>query len=245
VRWAALALAAVLLCGCETTAERSAQLERQAKRNGAGHGSGARATHISAPSRTVTVVSKSLVKGAEGDAVVLRLRNNSSTATREVPVQVTVHDSRGASLYTNATPGLAATLASAPLIGPHATAVWIDDQVTTAGTPARVTAVVGEGHPATGATTPIEVAGVHLNQEASGTAAEGNVVNHSPVAQHEVVVDAIATSGGRILAAGRAVIPEVAAGASTPFQLFFIGNPQGGRLELAAAPAAAAAASSG
>jgi hypothetical protein len=238
VRWAALALAAVILCGCESSAERSAQLEAQAKRRGGGLQKTA-ATRISTPSKSVKVVASSLVRGTEGDAVVLRLRNTSSSALAGVPVQITVRDSHGASVYTNTTPGLGATLVSAPLIGPHATALWIDDQVTAQGTPASVSALVGEGHPVTGPPPQLAVTGAHIGQEGSSATAEGNLVNHSAATQHELVVDAIATSGARIVAAGRAVVPEAGPGASTPFQLFFVGSPKGGRLLVSAAPGSA------
>jgi hypothetical protein len=42
--------------------------------------------------------------------------------------------------------------------------------------------------------------------------------------------------GGRIVAAGRAVLPEVAAGASVPFQAFLVGAATGARLEASAPP---------
>jgi hypothetical protein len=61
------------------------------------------------------------------------------------------------------------------------------------------------------------------------------VVNHSTVAQQELVVDAIARRAGRIVALGRAVIAQDPAGSSTPFQIFFVGDPNGARLEFSAA----------
>jgi hypothetical protein len=42
--------------------------------------------------------------------------------------------------------------------------------------------------------------------------------------------------GGRIVAAGRAVLPEVGAGQRAPFQVFFIGSPQGAQLQASAPP---------
>jgi hypothetical protein len=46
----------------------------------------------------------------------------------------------------------------------------------------------------------------------------------------------LARRGGRIVAAGRAVLPEVAANASAPFQAFLVGAPQGATLEASAPP---------
>jgi hypothetical protein len=50
------------------------------------------------------------------------------------------------------------------------------------------------------------------------------------------VVYAIARKGGRIVAAGRAVLPEVGQGASVPFQAYFVGDPKGARIEATAPP---------
>jgi hypothetical protein len=38
------------------------------------------------------------------------------------------------------------------------------------------------------------------------------------------------------VAAGRAVLPELAPGASIPFQIFFVGDPRGARVELTVPP---------
>jgi hypothetical protein len=56
------------------------------------------------------------------------------------------------------------------------------------------------------------------------------------VTQLELVVYAVARRGGRIAAAGRAIVPQAPAGASTPFQVFFIGDPKGAQLSLTAPP---------
>ena len=64
----------------------------------------------------------------------------------------------------------------------------------------------------------------------------GTVRNRSTVTQQDLVVYAVARRGGKIVAAGRAVLPEVAAGASVPFQAFLVGEPSGARLEASAPP---------
>jgi hypothetical protein len=121
---------------------------------------------------------------------------------------------------------------SAALLPAHAVMTWIDDQVQASGTPASVSVKVGEGTPATGAIPQLSVEGAHLAE--GGTEAEGNLVNHSPVAQQELVVYALARRAGRIVAAGRAVLAQAPAGTSSPFQIFFVGDPRGARLEVSA-----------
>jgi hypothetical protein len=77
---------------------------------------------------------------------------------------------------------------------------------------------------------------VHASEEGSTTGAAGTVRNDSSVTQQNLVVYVLARRGGQIVAAGRAVLPEVGAGAALPFQAFLQGDPSGARLE-ASAPA--------
>lgn len=228
-------LAALALTACESNQERSAKLEKVAKLHG---GEAAkrralaqRALTITRQSTRVKVIATAVVRGSEGAAAIVTLRNVSSTTLRDVPIQITVRDAHGASVYRNDIAGLSTTLLSAALLPAHAVLTWIDDQVQATGTPAGVTAEVGEGTPVTGAIPQLNVEGTHLTE---GAEAEGNLVNHSAVAQQELVVDAIARRAGRIVAAGRAVLADVPAGASAPFQLFFVGDPSGAQLEVSA-----------
>jgi hypothetical protein len=234
VRLAALVLLSLALAACESNQERSAKLEKAdklhegeaAKRRALAQ----RALAITRPSTKVRVTATAIVQDAEGAVAVVMLRNVSSTSLRDVPIQITVRDARGASVYTNDVAGLSPTLASVALIPAHGIQTWIDDQVQATGTPASVSAKVGEGTPVAGQIPQLSVAGAHLSE----AQAEGNVVNHSAVAQQELVVDAIARRAGRIVAAGRAVLASAPAGASTPFQIFFVGNPSGAQLEVGA-----------
>jgi hypothetical protein len=240
VRWAAAALVALSLCGCETTAQRSAKLEHAAKQREA---QTARATAaaqrrltISRVSRKVSVEGVTLLHGSEGLAAVVTLRNNSDDALREVPVRVTVPEA-GAPPYTNETPGQSPALTVASLIPAHGRLEWIDDQIPGAAGAHSATAKVGEAPIARGAVPSLGVSGAHMiDDPSSGPGAEGSLVNHSGVSQSELVIYAVARRGSSIIAAGRAVLPLVPAGASTRFQLFFIGDPTGGRLEVTAPP---------
>jgi hypothetical protein len=235
----ALVLVAPVLSGCESNQEKSAALEKidrpkeeeAAKRRALAQ----RALTITRQSSKVKVIATAVVHSSEGDAAVVTLRNASSTPLLDLPIQITVRNAQGASIYTNAIPGLSETLRSAALLPAHAVMTWIDDQVQATGTPASVSAKVGEGTPATGAIPRLSVEGAHLAAEqAGGAEAEGNIVNHSTVAQEELVVYALARRAGRIVAAGRAVLAQAPAGASSPFQIFFVGDPSGARLEVSA-----------
>jgi hypothetical protein len=141
-------------------------------------------------------------------------------------------------VYTNTTPGLARTLVSIPYLAPHAVLSWVDDQVQGAGA-ASLSAIVGQAPPAPGPAPQIVVAGTKQYEDpANGPSAEGQVSNRSAVSQQELVVYAVARRGGRIVAAGRAVLPQVEAHGSAHFSLFFVGSPSGASLAVSAPPTA-------
>lgn len=237
MRRAALVLIALAFTGCETSAEKSAKLERAAKLQAKRTAVAARGLEITKTSDKVEVLGTSTLKSSEGAAAVVTLRNRSNVALRKLPIQITLEGAGGATVYANTAPGLAHSLVSVPLLRPHATTIWIDDQVQAAGTPISATARVGEGEAVTGPVPTLVVEGAHLaNGEASGPEAEGSVVNHSAVAQRELVVYAVARRAGRAVAAGRAVLAQAEPGSSTRFQLFFIGDPRGAQLEVSAPP---------
>jgi hypothetical protein len=236
VRAAALVLVALALSGCETTAEKAAKLEKVAKRHAreappqVQHG-----LSIARVSTKVKVGPTTILRSSEGAAVVVTLRNTSATPLRNVPVEITVRDAHGASLYANTVPGLAPGLVSAPLLAAHSELRWVDDQVQLSGSPASAVAKVGEAAPFKGAVPRLSVAGTHVVEDpTNGPTAEGTVINASGVSQQELIVYAIATRAGKIVAAGRAIVPEAPAHSSTRFQLFFIGDPRGATVAFSA-----------
>jgi hypothetical protein len=239
VRWAILALTALALSGCESSQEKSARLERIAKQAAAkaAPAGPSPSTALTHPSTKVEVGQVSLLRGSEGLAAVVSLQNTSATTLHDVPIALTVRGTNGAPIYSNSAPGQAAGLASESLIPAHSTVSWINDQVQGSGENLKATARAGEAPVLTGPPPRITITGAHLTEEASSEAgAEGSVVNHSNITQSELVVNAIVRHGKEVVAAGRAVVPQAPAGAATRFQLFFVGDPRGGKLEVSAAP---------
>ncbi len=233
-------LVALALTACETTAEKSAKLEKAAKQQ-AGHRAleqpGLSITH---ESTKVKVLETAVLNSSEGAAAVVVLRNLSPTALRNVPIEVVASSAGGAVVYSNDTPGLAASLVSAPLLPAHSELTWVDDQLPAGSEPRSVSAKVGEGEAARGAIPRLTVEGTSVSYaSASEPEAEGSVSNHSALAQREVVVYAVARRAGRIVAAGRAVLPQAPAGASTRFQLYFVGDPRGAQVQFSAGAGAA------
>jgi hypothetical protein len=233
VRWAALVLAAVALTGCETTQEESAKLEKTAKHFTLAH----RGLSIAHASTQAQVLGASVVRSSEGDAVAVTVRNSTSHTLRSVPIAITVKGADGQTVYENNAPGLEAALTQISTLPAHGSVTWVDDQVPQSGAPASVSAVVGETPVASGSEPEprVEVGGLRLSEASSGEAV-GTVRNRSNVTQQHLVVYVLARRAGRIVAAGRAVLSEVAAGASVPFQAFLVGAAAGTQLE-ASAPA--------
>jgi uncharacterized membrane protein YgcG len=260
-----LALAGLLtaLGGCESTQERSARLEAAAKREKAAHPEqvqhGLSIAHVSTRAH---VVSATAVHDSEGAAAAVTVTNTSSRALTSVPIAIAVRDAGGRVVYQNNTPGLESALTAIPSIPAHGTITWVDDQVsTTSGSPAGVSATVGEATPSPGsggsggaagrgsgsggagggggsggaAEPRIEVRGTRMTEASTGEVS-GAVHNASTVVQRRLIVYVLARRGATIVAAGRAELPELVAGASLPFHAFLIGSPAGARLEASAPP---------
>jgi hypothetical protein len=232
VKLAALVLAALALTACESNQERSAKLEQAAKRHEhevrQQQALAQRALQITRVSTKIKVTGTAVVHGAQGAAAILTLRNTSGVAQRDVPIQINVLDAHGTSVFKNDSAGTSPTLVSAALVPAHSVVAWIDDQVdASGGVPTRVVATVGEGTPTSGAMPQLQVRSAHL---AEAGEAEGSVANHSPVNQQELVVYAVAREGGMVVAAGRAVLANAAAGSSTPFHVYFVGDPAGAQI---------------
>lgn len=232
--WVGAALAALALTGCESNIERSAQLEHVRLRHRAALKTSA--LSISKPNPQVQVLGSTILTGREGDAVVVTLRNRSRQAMSDVPIEIAVKSAGGQVLYRNNLPGVAGSLVTVPLLMPGAPTTWVDDQVNVSGRPTSVSVLVGSGSraagPAAGGALQIIIVEEHSTEGGEGVA--GTIANRSSIAQHELVIDAIASRAGRILAAGRAVLPEVGAHSSSVFQLYLIGHPKGAALHLLA-----------
>lgn len=230
---AALVLLALTLTGCENNIERSARLAQLAR-----HPAHAQTgLVVTRENPDVKVLATAVVHDENGTAAVVSLRNASSQPLRDVPIAITLHDPHGGALYQNDAPGLSTALVSAPLLMPGQRFDWVDDQVQASGTPGALSVRVGESPEAGGQLPQIGVQGVHLSEESTnGPSAEGTVVNHSAVAQQELVVFAVGRRSGRIVAAGRAVLPTLSAHSSAPFQVFFIGDPKGTSLQFSVPP---------
>jgi hypothetical protein len=141
-------------------------------------------------------------------------------------------------VFKNDAPGLEPSLVSAPVLEPRSEFAWVNDQVTPAGRPQSVDVKIG---PATGrapATLPnLDVAAPVLTKDpVSGMEASGLVTNRSKVEQRRLIVYCIARRGAKVVAAGRGELQRLRPGQKLHYHVFFIGDPSGARLSVAAPP---------
>lgn len=229
------ALAGVLaVTACETTSEKSARLEAQGKRL-AVEGK----IDLRKSNQDLEVTGDYLLTDDYGSAVVLKVRNTSSKGQIDVPIQVDVKDAKGKSVYRNEEEGLEDGLLNLQIIAPNEETWWVNDQVLATGKPAKFDYEVGVSEKPYPARIPeIEVSSPKIEVDpTSGVNVTGTVVNKSSIEQDDLLLYAVATKGGRVVAAGRGLVPKLKTdGKKEPYNIFFIGDPKGAQIEVFATP---------
>lgn len=227
----------VTLAACESTQQESERIGREGKQLAAGPA----ALSLGATNRDVRTSDVTLLAGGGRTAVAARLTSSSTRAQAEVPVLVTVTGKGGKVLYSNQAGGLEPSLQHLALLPAGASAWWVDDQVLTSQTATGVRVRVG-----TGASVPpraqasVSVRSVQLSEQGGIGVVSATVLNGSAKEQLKVPVFVVAVRGGRVVAAGRAVVGALAAhrGSSASVQVFLVGSAAGAKLELTAVPTA-------
>jgi len=229
-------VAAVSLTACQSTQDKSAELEASASTTLLNE----KGLRIKKENPDVKVTSTAVLTGSEGSAaVVIDVHNDSSENLVEVPILIDVQDAKGQSLYRNDFPGIEPELAAIPYVPADGDAEWVNDQVLTAGKPSSVKVRIGEGGtPFTGELPDIEVSEPHLaGDPVSGIEATGTVVNRTGTDQGRLLLYVVARKGSEVVAAGRGAIehlkPETK---KLDYRVFFVGDPRGAELTLSEYP---------
>lgn len=231
---ALLLMAATALSACRTTQEISAERGRKVKL--LAHPKGLTVTRANPD---VRVGGTAIVQDANGAAAVVELRNRGRADQVELPVAIAVRDKQGRALYRNDGAGLERSLVSLPLLKKGQRAFWVNNQLPAVGRAAAVKAVVGVGRGVAPAKVPtFTLSKVALGRDSSGAVLRGYIANRSTVVQKRLVISCVARRGGRVVAAGRAIVDRLDARGAKPqlFRIFFIGNPKGARLSLFTPP---------
>jgi hypothetical protein len=234
---AIVVLGPLALAGCESSQARSARLRAAASHRAPERGLRIARTNPDARAAAATLVND---PRAGRSAAVVELRNTSRRTLAALPLLFTVTGAGGKKLFSNDLPGASADLTTVPSLPAGDTLTWVNDAIVGVRGGRAVDARVGEpARPvptATVAPPRLRVSGVHLERDPiDGVTAVGRIVNASPIPQQRLVIFATARRRGRIVAAGRAVVPLLRPGArGAPFTLFFVGDPTGARLRLQA-----------
>ncbi len=169
-------------------------------------------------------------------AVVVRITSAAKAeALLWAPIEVRLLDSEGAEVGTNNVPGADPTLIHLPSLGADASTLYVNDQIILSGEPASAEVVVGGAPLAIELPAPLEVANPTIVEDPNlGTSWTATVTNTSDVRQEQVIVQAIVRLDGEIVATGISILPGMDPGTSAEALGYFIGDPTGGELEVAA-----------
>jgi hypothetical protein len=221
------------LTGCESSQSKSERLARNGDKAFTQKG-----LVVGSQNADVQVVDSVVIQDRNGAAAVVELRNRSATPLVNVPISIDVLGPDRKSVFKNDAPGLETGLVSAAFIEPKGQIAWVNDQVTPAGTAQSVDAKVGAARGKPPAHVPqIEASQPQLHVDpVSGTEAQGTVLNKSKVDQRQLIVYCVARRGGKVVAAGRSLIARLRPGQKGQYHVYFIGDPKGGEVTVAAPP---------
>jgi hypothetical protein len=236
-RLAALAVAlpaVALLAGCESTQEKSAKLEAE----GAGLAK-VEKIKIGAANQAIEVTDKALLADQYGTALVVRVKNASPEGQVDVPIAVNVKNAKGKSIYKNDIEGLEHGLVKIPMVMGQEETWWVNDQVLVSEKAKSADVTIGKSEvPAPRDIPEIEVSEPTLEVDpVSGINVTGEVTNKSQIEQIDLLIYAVATKGGKVVAAGRGLIPKLKTDGKPEFyNVYFIGDPRGAEIEVFAPP---------
>lgn len=230
---AALLLTLAPLTGCESSQEKSKRLAKNGSKAFTEKG-----LVVGSQNADVEVVSSHVLQDQNGAATIVELRNRSDKPLVNVPISIDVLGKDKQSVFKNDSPGLEPSLVSAPLIEPKSEFIWVNDQVTTSAPAASVDVKVGSAPPKQVADLPkLDVTDPKLQSDpVSGTEASGSVTNNSKVEQRQLLVYAVAKRGDKVVAAGRSKIQRLKPGQKLFYHVYFIGDPKGAQVTVAAPP---------
>lgn len=213
----------VTATACESTEQESAKIASREQ------AAAASALKLGAIDRQVHVSDATLVSGGGRMAVAVRLTSSSTRTLVEVPLLAEVTGAGGKVLYTNATPGLEASLQHVALLRPHQSTWWVDDQVLITKHETGVVLRVGTGSHAHSRSSVVDLAatGVHATQQGGSSLVSGKLIRHGGRGHGKVLVSVVALKGGRVVAAGRTVLGSPSGGS---FTVFLIGSAAGAKL---------------
>lgn len=234
---AVLLLLVGVLSGCvETTEQKNARVQLRDERLLASRS----AVRVTQPSPSVAVLKVRMLRGPAGTAIVVTLRNDSSTPVSDLPISVGVSTPAGRTSYLDQQPELPYFQTHIAGVGARAQATWVFTSVRPVAN-GRPFARVGASAIAIDravTSLPAIVPSVTSVRSSGGdrATAEALVRNRSGVSQDGLEVYAYALSGDRLIAAGAAPLESLEAEAKKSVQIPLIGDPGSAAVHLVIPP---------
>jgi hypothetical protein len=228
-----LVLLAGAAVGCQSTFDRAAV---QAKKNqqAIDAANAANRPLEVTPDATLKVLgTPQVIQTPDSTAVVLQVANTSSSTVSGARIALDLQSGAGGSLATNTASGTDPNLNTLPVLAAGSKVLYVNDGLSPSGKVKSVKVLVGGPRATTSSAAPpkITIQGLTSGKGIYGPQFSGTLVNGSKAAIKRVVVTAVATKGGAVVAAGTAAVPGgLPAGGLVPFQGSWTGNPKGAKV---------------
>jgi hypothetical protein len=214
---------AFALTGCVTTQQKNARKALVAERTLASR----KRVRVTERNRSVTVAKLSTVNAGHGGALIVRLRNVGSRPLTDLPISVGTVTGKGTRTLLNAGSDLGYYQTHVAAIGAHAAVTWLFIDRRHPIPRGKPFAIVGRAtSPASTTVATLPELSVAAGRERGGTL-RMTVMNRSEVPQYAFPVYALATKGGRLVAVGRATVPQVETQGQTNLDLRLLGDVSG------------------
>jgi hypothetical protein len=220
---ASLAVLSAAVSGCATTQDSNKRIAVRFDRTLDGR----KPLELRGTDPNVQVVRTSVVNGKRGGAIVVVLRNRGTEPVNDLPIAVGPRG--GQPLNTRANVPYFQSHAPAIAVGAEATWVYVSrDPIASGAAFARV------GRPASPPTAAGHVSELTVSDPAAAGAssARAEISNGTGVPQYDLDVYAVATKGGRYVAAGRTSLEHLGVEESSRPTVPLIGDAKGARVQV-------------
>jgi hypothetical protein len=221
VRAAPAIFALGALAGCSTTQQEATRLQLNSARIRASQFG----LHVGRHNPDIRVAAVGLLKGRDGTAVVVRMRNLADRVLTDLPVSVGLIAAHGVKRYLNAKAGIDYFDSHVSAIGPDAELTWVFTSRAEVPEHARPFAYVGTAVPGFSTATGLPQITVQPEpRSGSPNVVRLTVRNDSAVPQYQLQVYATISGRRGYVAAGTATVAHLGTGASASLQVRLLGS---------------------
>jgi hypothetical protein len=227
---AASLLLAAAVSGCATTQDANQRASIQADRTIASR----QPLAFKGSSPDVRVVDTSVVRGRDGSAIVVVLRNTGDAPVNDLPLEVGLRGGRPLNVGAN----VPYFQSHAPAIAPGEEATWVyptKDRLESGSAFARVAGPPADT-PKADRVPELQVSDSGFSPSKDGGSVRAEVTNDSGVPQYGLDVYAVARKHGRYVAAGRTSLAHLGVSKSAHLTLTLVGDAKGADVQIFVPP---------